>query len=62
MTTKDTTTVQIRDNAYGTIPSFWWDWPDEAQLTDFVEKANRVEQADQPVMDDSAYAALYFVS
>jgi hypothetical protein len=59
MTTQDTTTVEIRDNAY---------WPDEAVLIDFAEqdaraeKDDRVEQADQPVKDDSAYAALYFVS
>jgi len=68
VTTQHTTAVEIRDNAYETIPGFWWDWPDEARLADFAEKDARVEQddrmeqADQPVKDDSAYAALYFVS
>ncbi len=62
MTTQDTTTVEIRDNACETTPVFGWGWPDEAQLTDFAEKANRLEQADRPVKDDSAYATLYFVS
>ncbi len=63
MTMQDTaTTVEIRDNAHETAPVFGWGWPDEAQLTDFAGKANRVEQADRPVNDDSAYATLYFVS
>ena len=53
MTTPDTTTVEIRDNAY---------WPDEAELINFAEQDDRVEQADRPVKDDSAYVALYFVS
>jgi hypothetical protein len=54
MTTQDTaTTVEIRDRAY---------WPDEAQLADFAEKDDRVEQADQPLEDSSEYAVLYFVS
>ena len=60
MTTQDTaTTVEIRDNAY---------WPDEAQITDFVEqdaraeKDDREEQADSPFEDNLQYATLYFVS
>ncbi len=62
MTAKGTTTVEIRDNAYGTTPVFWWGWADEALLADFAEKDDRAEQADRPVKDDSAYATLYFVS
>ncbi len=63
MTPQDTaTTIEIRDNAYETIPVFWWDWPDEAQLADSVEKNNRMGQIDQAVQDDAAYAVLYFVS
>ena len=63
MTTPDAAaTVEIRDNAYETIPVFWWDWPDEAQLADSAEKHDRMEQIDQAVKDDAAYAALYFVS
>ncbi len=63
MKTQDTaTTVEIRDTADETIPVFWWDWPDEAQLTDFAEKNDRMEQIGQAVKDDAAYAALYFVS
>ena len=69
MTTKiDTTQVDVRDNAYETIPVFWWDWPDEALLADFVEQNARTEkndqvgQADQPIEDSSEYAILYFVS
>ena len=62
MTTQDTTTVEIRDNAYETIPCFGWDWPDEVLLADFVEKNDRVEQTEQPIDDSSEYAILYFVS
>ena len=63
MTTPNTTpTVEIRDNANETTPAFGWEWPDEARLADFAEKDDRVEQIDQAVKDDSAYAALYFVS
>ncbi len=63
MTTQDTaTTVEIRENAYGTTPVFWWGWPDEALLGDFSEKANRVEQPHRPIENDSEYVNLYFVS
>jgi hypothetical protein len=71
MTTQDTTTaVKIRDNAYGTIPIFsrclrdgaWWDWPDEAELADFAEKDDRVEQFAEPLENNSEYATLYFVA
>jgi hypothetical protein len=68
VTTENTTTVDSRENAYGTTPISWWGWPDEARLADFAgqdvraEKDDRVEQADRPIKDDSAYAALYFVS
>jgi len=69
MTTETTTTsIELRDNAYGTIPVFWWDWPDEALLADFVEqdaraeKNDRVEWPDQPIEESSEYAVLYFVS
>ena len=50
---RKSTQVEIRDNAY---------WPDEALLADFVEKDDRVEQADQPLEDSAEYAVLYFVS
>jgi len=74
--TPDTTTVQIRDNAYetrespslGGIPDLGWGWPDEAQLADFVaqdtraEMDDRVEQADRPLENNPEYAMLYFVS
>ena len=53
MTTKDTTTVEIRDNAY---------WPDEALLADFAQKDDRVEQAEQPLENSPEYATMYFVS
>ena len=64
------TTVEVRDNAYGTIPIFsrclrdgaWWDWPDEAQLADFAEKDDRVEQFAEPLENNPEYAALYFVA
>ncbi len=63
MTTQDTaTSVEIRDNAHETAPVFGWGWPDEAQLTDFARKDDRVEQANQPLEDSSEYAVLYFVS
>jgi hypothetical protein len=68
MTTQDTTTVEIRDNAYETIPFLGWDWPDEVLLADFAEqdaraeKNDRVEQTEQPIEDSSEYAILYFVS
>jgi hypothetical protein len=62
MTTQDTSTVEIRDHAYGTIHFFGWDWPDEVLLADFVEKNDRVEQTEQPIEDSSEYAILYFVS
>jgi hypothetical protein len=68
VTTQDTITVEIRDNAHGTAPVFGWGWPDEVALTDFAEqdaraeKNDRAEQTEQPVKDDSAYAALYFMS
>jgi hypothetical protein len=59
MMTPSTTTVEIRTSDY---------WPDEAALTTFAEKddraekADRLEQTNQPVKDEAAYAALYFVS
>ena len=63
MTTQSTTTtVEIGENAYETTPISWWSWPDEAALIDFAEKNDRMEQADQSIKDDAAYAALYFVS
>ena len=68
MTAQDTTTVENRDNAYETIPVVGWAWPDEVVLADFAkqdvraEKNDRLRQTDQPIKDDSAYAALYFVS
>jgi hypothetical protein len=55
----ETVQTEVRDNAY---------WPDEVVLTDFAEQVVRAEendrmgQTDQPVKDDSAYTALYFVS
>jgi hypothetical protein len=69
MTTEnETTQIDVRDNAYETIPVFWRDWPDEALLADFVEqnaraeKNDQAEQADRPIEDSSEYAFLYFVS
>jgi hypothetical protein len=70
VTQNTTTTVEIRDNAYGTrespsfggTPGFGWGWPDEAQLTDFAEMAHRLEQTEQPIENNFEYAALYFVS
>jgi hypothetical protein len=62
MTTQNTTTVEICDNAHGATPGCGWGWPDEARLSDFVELNDRAEQIEQPVKDDSAYAVLYFVS
>jgi hypothetical protein len=63
MTTQNTTThTETRNNAYETIPVFWWDWPDEAQLADFAKTDDRVKQADRPFEEDPEYAALYFVS
>ncbi len=77
MTTEiKTTPAEIRDNAYetrespslGGIPVFWWGWPDEVLLADFVEQDaraeedDRVERADQPIEESPEYAVLYFVS
>ncbi len=63
MTTEiETTPIEVRDNAYGTIPVFWWDWPEEALLADFAQKDDRVEQAEQPLENNPAYATMYFVS
>ncbi len=62
MTTQDTTTVEIRDNACETTPVFGWGWPDEAQLTDFAEKGERMERPHRPIENDSEYVNLYFVS
>ncbi len=69
MTTEiKTTPAEIRDNAYGTTPVFWWGWPDEVLLAEFVgqdaraEKDDRVELADQPIEESPEYAVLYFVS
>ncbi len=62
MTTQDTTTVEIRDNACETTPVFGWGWPDEAQLTDFTEKGERAERPHRPIENDSEYVTLYFVS
>jgi hypothetical protein len=56
------TTVEIRDNAYETIPACGWGWPDEARLTDFAEKDYRMKQADRTIENDPEYATLYFVS
>jgi hypothetical protein len=53
MTTQNTTTVEIRDNAY---------WPDEAQLAEYAELGDRMEQTDRPVENDFEYAALFFGS
>jgi hypothetical protein len=44
MTTQDTTTVEIRDNAY---------WPDEAVLIDFAEQDAQAEQDDRAEQPDS---------
>jgi hypothetical protein len=69
-----TTAVEIRANAFGTTPVFWWGWPDEANLAAFAEQDARAEQADQTEQTDrvkqtdrtlennAEYAALYFVS
>jgi hypothetical protein len=69
MTTKTiTTSSELRDNAYETIPGFGWDWPDEARLTAFAEQVDRteqndrVEQTDRTLENNAEYAALYFVS
>jgi len=57
--TQDTTTVEIRANAF---------WPDEANLAAFAEQPARIEQNDRPeqidrtLENDAEYAALYFVS
>jgi hypothetical protein len=56
------TTVEIRDNAYETIPACGWGWPDEARLAAFAEKDDRVEQAAAPVEVNAEYATLYFGS
>jgi hypothetical protein len=61
MLTQDTT-IEIRDNAYETIPAVWWDWPEEALPTDPTEMADRLEQAQWPIEDDSEYVNLYFLS
>ncbi len=54
MTTEiETTQIEVRDNAY---------WPDEAQLADLAQKDDRVDQAEQPLENDPAYATMYFVS
>jgi hypothetical protein len=52
-TEQETTSIEIRDNSY---------WPDETLSIDFVEKDDRVEQADRRLEDSSEYATLYFVS
>ena len=63
MTTEiETLQSKVRDNAYETTPILWWDWPDEALLADTTEMADRVEQAQRPIEDDSEYVYLYFVS
>ncbi len=69
MTTQNTTTtVEIRDNAFGTTPVFWWGWPDEASLAAFAEQDVRTEQpdradkTDRTLENNTEYAALYFVS
>ena len=68
MKTQDTTTVEIRANAFETTPVFWWGWPDEANLAAFAEQPARIEQNDRPeqidrtLENDAEYAALYFVS
>lgn len=64
MTTENTTTTtaEIRDNASGTTSISWWGWPDEAQLADFAEQTDRVEQADWTIENSPEYATLYFVS
>lgn len=62
MTAQDTTPVEIRDNAYGTIPGFWWGWPDEARLAEFAGKDDQIKRAEKPLEDDPAYATLYFVA
>jgi hypothetical protein len=67
-TQNTTTTVEIRDDVYGTIPGFWWDWPDETKLADCAEqnvraeRDDRVEQTDRTLENNAEYAALYFVS
>ncbi len=38
------------------------DWLAEALPTDTTEMADRVEQAQRPIEDDSEYATLYFVA
>ena len=66
--TQNTTTIDNRDNAYGTIPGFGWGWPDEARLAacavqaDRAEQNDRVEQTDRMLENNAEYAALYFVS
>jgi len=69
MTTQNiTTTVEIHDNAYGTTPGFGWGWPDEARLAAYAEQdvraaqADRMEETDRTLENNSEYAALYFVS
>lgn len=62
MTTPNTITVEIRDNAHEMTPVIGWGWPDEALLADTTEMANRMKQAQRPNEDDPEYANLYFVS
>jgi hypothetical protein len=66
----NTPSIGLRDNAhetrespsFGGIPGFWWDWPDEAQLTAFAEQSDQVEQTDRTLENNLEYATLYFVS
>ena len=57
MTTENTTTVDSRENAYGTTPISWWGWPDEARLADFAGQDVRAEKDDR-VVDRAAVQQL----
>ncbi len=71
MTTQNTTRIEIRDHATETMSPFGWNWPDEARLTDFVEqddraewniRAEKAEQTDRTLENNTEYVALYFIS
>jgi hypothetical protein len=62
MITSNATAVNNHEIVYETIPVCGWEWPDEAVLSDFAEKNDRMEQADRIPEHNAEYAALYFVS
>ena len=68
MATENTTTIEIRGNAYEATLVSGWGWPDEAQLAEYVEQGARAEndaleeQNERRLEDSSEYAVLYFVS